>query len=129
MNSLHDYYINKYEVICSKIIIHAKHEGSKPYTNATATFSGVIGHHFEHALKGNIILSIEETENHYAFYKHSENELKRYRKYGLPVNTETAEEFVKDMEDKGLKIFEIYSSYGLSGWIFSKSCDIAITEK
>ena len=131
MNSLHDYYISKYEVFSSEkeIFFYVKYQDSEPYKNAVAKFSGVIGHHFEHSLSGNIILSLEETENHSDFYKHSESELKRYRKYGLPLNTESSDKFVENLRVENLKIFEVYSSYGLSGWVISKNCEVSITCK
>lgn len=130
MNSLHDYYIEKYEVLSSKkeIVFHAKFEDSKPYKNSVAKFVGVVGHHFEHTLSCNIILSLEETENHNIFYQNSENELKRYSKYGLPINTESSAKFIECLKTENLKIFEIYSSYGLSGWVMASDCIVSTTE-
>jgi hypothetical protein len=119
MESLHDYNIYKYEVYSSskEIILHTKeHHGKK---EAVVTFSGVTGHLLEHALEGNIILDFEEHGDLSVFYKRASSDLQRYQKYGLPLKTNTEQEFISSMQGANLKAYEISSSYGLTGWVLA----------
>ena len=93
-----------------------------------ARFEGVIGHHFEHSLEGNIIQSLETVEDISEFYSNSKTEIQRYTKYGLPLNTETKESSIAKLESKRLKVYEIYSSYGSSGWIIADDYNVEVNE-
>jgi len=120
MNSYHDYNIYKYEVDSSNQEIKMclrEHHGSH---EVQLVFSGVVGHLLEHALGGNIILEFCEDDVE-VFYESASNELKRYQKYGLPLDASTKERFVNDMSAKKLKCFSLSTSYGLSGWVLAVS--------
>lgn len=127
MNSLHDHEIYKYEVLSSerKIVLHSKFELNSKQELGTVVFEGVLGHHFEHALEGNIVLSLEETDKS-VFYNHNKTGLQRYQKYGLPLDTTSSSAFKNDMKSKALKVFQIFSSCGLAGWVLATTCSVSI---
>lgn len=126
MKSVHDYVIYKYEVLSNenRIVFHTTYKDFSKSDNATIEFEGVIGHFFEHSLAGNIIFDITASDDLATFYKDYEKDLLDYFKYGLPLEADTLNSFVKEMEKKRLKAFEISSSYGLSGWVIAKNCKV-----
>ena len=120
MNNYHDYNIYKYEVDSSnqKITMYIReHHGDH---EVKLVFTGVVGHLLEHALGGNIVLDFGENDVD-MFYEYASKELKRYQKYGLPLDASTKENFERDMSLKQLKCFELSTSYGLSGWVLAVS--------
>lgn len=130
MDTLHDFNIYAYEVQASerRIVLHARYD-FEPKQEAKAIFEGVVGHHFENALEGNIVLSLEEVSNDAAFYAQNERELRTYGSFGFPVNVDTVTEFVSDLKQKGLHLYELYSSYGMTGWVCATCCSATASNK
>ena len=58
---------------------------------------------------------------HFFSFLHKINDSIRY---GLPLSTKNVNEFIQDLNRKNLKIYEIYSSYGLSGWIIGTGFEL-----
>ncbi len=70
----------------------------------------------ENGKKSIFVCAESRIEDNYLFFNQCKNELQRYNKYGLPLNTESGKSINSELIKMQLKIFEITSSYGLSGW-------------
>jgi hypothetical protein len=105
------------------IVLHTEYLKEESPEYMDLIFKGVVGHFFENVLEGNIILEIEQNTPD-VFYKNNKALLQTYGLYGLPLSTKNVEEFIQDLNRKNLKIFEIYSSYGLSGWIIGTDFEL-----
>lgn len=121
MTSIHDNNVYAVNILCGdkKIILHTEFIEKEPFEYTDVIFSGVITHQFNNVWEGNILLDIEK-QNPTEFYNYFESDLKQKREYGLRIPTESADLFSSGVESNKLKIFEIFSSYGLSGWVICK---------
>ena len=116
MKSFHDFNIFEYHVSCKlkEITLMLKeHHGNK---SGTLVFRGVVGHHFENVLEGNIVLECSEL-NAVEFYNEFESQILSYQKCGLPVASKNQEEFIVESKNKSFRFVAISTSYGLSGWV------------
>ena len=129
MRPLHDFNIHRYEIRSTerKIVLHVE-LGLDPKNFGIAVFENVIGHHFQHTLDGNIILSLQPVQDTSTSYSDNKNELQRYQKFGLRINTETENSCIADLKTNNLKVFELCSSYGVSGWVIAGRCTVEIDE-
>lgn len=86
-------------------------------------FSEVEGYFFEHDLGGNILYAISE-ESLEMFLVQNANYFEQEKKWGWPLFwLGTIEKTLDRLSSKGVKCFEISSSYGLSGWILASEVE------
>ena len=92
--------------------------------NILLEFNHIFAYKIENELSGNIILDIEEVEIK-TILKEEEKYFIKNRQFGWP---EIKYSNINDLinKTKEYKAYNIYSSYGLSGWIIAK---IMIIEK
>jgi len=127
VRSVHDNNIFAYTVDCEnrRLTLHTvSHRGEAPaYTDIV--FEDVVAHKFENVLSGNIILCIDEVAAktivgcEAALFAES-------WKYGWPPIEYNGgpDVLISALQNQGILGFEISSSYGLSGWVLAKRCDV-----
>lgn len=141
MSLLHDNEIIKYDVNINKkrIILETiwSHDGSiTEFTDVY--FNSVEAHYFiDTNMHQNVLSDITEQSLELA-WKYNKQEFERGWKYGAilflksnPIEhpNEAKNEFINYLSEYDYHFFEINSSYGLSGWIISKSMDIYVNKK
>lgn len=125
--SLHDNNVYAYVVHCEgrRIVSHTEYRygGAEEFTDVT--FTGVVAHHFECVLPGNILFDITEVEP--AEIVNGSAELFARRKDdGWPaIEYREPQELALILKQQGIKGFEISSSYGLSGWVLAARMEVA----
>jgi len=101
------------------------------YTNANVTekadiiFTDYLAHNFDNVMKGSMIFDIYE----YCpdiLLKHDDKMLKESKNHGWPFGYESDDDFKSFIQTHGYKIFEVFSSIGLSGVIFAKQMTIVV---
>jgi hypothetical protein len=132
MRHWHDYHLTGYAVdgaerrIC--LDVYWPYETKTDVHRARLIFSGVEGYFFEHDLGGNILYSIEE-DSVASFVQRNAEWFQRERKWGWPLFwKDSVESTKKYIEERCGKVFDISTSYGLSGWILAQSIDEQIIE-
>ncbi len=86
-------------------------------------FSGVAAHHFTGTCRGNIVLDVE-TYPPEQFYGYFNKELIEHAIHGSDIKTGTMQEFIEEINEKGLKAFVLSPSYGMTGWIVACGMDV-----
>ncbi|QQO22456.1 hypothetical protein JJB98_22245 [Bradyrhizobium diazoefficiens] len=130
--SLHDYFLISYEVHCEarRITLRTRpdtrpHPGISPSLDRVVLFDGVEGYHFEGDAFGNIIFSLTEVPVEKLLLDHQTEINDSYRMSGAPGP------WAADLSSagamlgaKGIRGFELSSSYGLSGWLLAKQVEV-----
>ena len=93
--------------------------------NVTISFSGLGGHRFENVTYCNIVFSIEQICIDY-FVDQNEAILEEGLKQAFPAAIRSCEELTVYLKRKSLKVFEIKSSLGLSGFIFAEDISVDV---
>jgi hypothetical protein len=132
MRSWHDYHLTGYAV--AGLERRISFELSWPYETATEVrharlvFLGVEGYFFEHDLGGNILYSIEE-EPLDDFLRENAQRFERERKWGWPLFWKgDVESTASHLSGVGAKVYDVSTSYGLSGWILAQSVEEHVLE-
>ena len=126
--SLHDDFLISYEVHCEarRIVLRARRDTRPdpkpgPALDRIVSFEGVEGYRFWDDAFGNIIFSLAEVPIDKIFLNHRSEIEESHRMSGAPGP------WAGDLDSasavlgaKGVKGFELSSSYGLSGWILAK---------
>ena len=126
--SIHDNNIYAYAVYCGsrQIVLHTEFRdgGSEEYTDVT--FTGVVAHHFECVLSGNIMFGIEEVDVE-KIVRSSADLFAIQKNFGWPEGIEyrDADDLVSIIRQRGVRGYEIGSSYGLSGWVLAVRMDVS----
>lgn len=128
--SIHDNVIYGYTVDCERqrIILHTEfHEtGRAEYTDVI--FLGVLVHHFERVLMGNILFSIDEVEPD-QIIEGWQQVFMRQKQYCWPaIEYQALDELAATLRQRGLSGYEISSSYGMSGWVLAEEMEICARE-
>ncbi|MBR0711169.1 hypothetical protein [Bradyrhizobium liaoningense] len=130
--SLHDYFLISYEVHCEarRITLRARpdtrpHPASDPSLDRIVVFDGVEGYHFWDDAFGNIIFSLTEVPVEKLLLDRQTEIKESYRMSGAPgpwaADLASADAV---LSAKGIRGFELYSSYGLSGWLLAKQLEV-----
>jgi hypothetical protein len=124
--SVHDNFVYAYRVECEarRIVLHTRFRDSSPEEYTDVIFTGVVAHHFEHVLEGNILFDVTEIplrdiiETSAALFAAGKN-------YMWPdgIDYRDVEELIRILEGQGACGFEISSSYGMSGWVIAGAMD------
>ena len=124
--SVHDNNVYGYAVLCERrrIVLHTEYRdgGAEEYTNVV--FDGVVAHHFEDVLDGNILFSVEVVDPEQIVISWADLFVRR-KNYGWPkIEYDQPQELVAILRREGVKGFEIGSSYGLGGWVLAAKMDV-----
>jgi hypothetical protein len=126
MNSVHDNFVYAYIVECEdrRIVLytHFRDGSANEYTDVI--FTGVVAHHFECVLPGNILFDVDEipcrqiVEQWAALFAAQKN-------YGWPdaISYGGAEDLIRALEARAARGFQISSSYGLGGWVLATAME------
>lgn len=119
--SVHDNNVYAYVVQCERrrIVLHTEYRdgGAEEYTDVA--FSGVVAHHFETVLSGNILFDITEVEPGQIVRGWAEL-FARQKNYGWPaIKYDDPQALTSALVGMGVRGYEIGSSYGLTGWVLA----------
>jgi hypothetical protein len=118
--SVHDNNVYAYVVDCERrrIVLHTEYRdgGAEEYTDVT--FSGVVAHHFGDVMAANILFDITEVEPGDIVRRWAELFARR-KNYGWPdgIRYDDPQELMAALAGRGIRGYEIGSSYGLTGWV------------
>lgn len=129
--SLHDDFLISYKVHCAerRITLRAQRDtrphAPDPASDRIIVFEGVEGYHFEGDAFGNIIFSLTEISIDKILLDYRLEIAKSYRMSGAPgpwaADLDSASAVLRG---KGIRGFELSSSYGLCGWILAKEAAV-----
>ena len=118
MISIHDNIIYAYSVDCEnrRIVLHTRFPNGPATEYIDVIFTGVIAHHFEHALAHNILFDVTETGAS-EIVTVAPALFAAGQPYGWPDGIEycDAEELIRILERRGACGFQISGSYGMRG--------------
>jgi hypothetical protein len=108
-----------------RIILFAEFTDSLPWEFTDVTFAGVVAHHFECVLHGNILFDIEEVEPA-LIVKDWANLFASLKNYGWPADIPYAspDDLISILRERGVKAFQIGSSYGMTGWVLASTMEL-----
>lgn len=120
---IHDNVILSYEVNLQndQIVIHTLKEAESKAIDIV--FTDVFSHHFEHQLKGSIILALTEWDIP-SFINGNAEMLQKGKSYGWPTRYESIDELQKELMEGKYRYISLLSSYGMNGWILAKHVEI-----
>jgi hypothetical protein len=124
--SVHDNNVYAYAVLCEqrRIVLHTQYRDGSPEEYTDVVFEGVVAHHFEDVLEGNIRFGIDEVDPEHVVRGWADL-FGRRRNYGWPrVPYPDPQELVAVLRRDGVKGYEIGSSYGLCGWVLATTMDV-----
>ena len=126
--SLHDNFLVAYEVNCEMrwIRLRARPElASDSSLDCTIEFNGVEGYNFKNDAFDNIIFSLTEVSVDKILLDHSSEIEESNRMAGAPGGwADDLKAASAILGAKGVRGFELSSSYGLSGWVFAKGAAV-----
>jgi hypothetical protein len=126
--SVHDNNVYAYSVLCERrqIVLYTEYRdgGAEEYTDVL--FSGVVAHHFEDVMSGNILFGIEEVDVAQLVSEWSDL-FGRRKNYGWPdvIEYKDADDLISILRQRGIKGFDIGSSFGLGGWVLATKLDVS----
>jgi hypothetical protein len=127
MQSFHDYHLTGYSVDGQAKEVRLRLEwlsppdAENPRPPQILVFRGVQDYFLEHDMGINIVYGIEEVslEEH---VRSNADSFAESSKWGWPrFWLESADATTSQLRSKGMKCFELSSSYGLSGWVVAAS--------
>ncbi|NIK70539.1 MULTISPECIES: hypothetical protein [unclassified Paenibacillus] len=120
---IHDNVILSYTVDLQldRIVIHTRDEST--LKEVDIVLKDVCCHYFEHQVKGSIILAMT-VSNISSFIAGNIEILRNGKDHGWPTVYESIDELEKKLTEGGYKYFNLYSSYGMSGWIVAKDLEV-----
>jgi len=125
--SVHDNFVYAYDVHCEqrRIVLHTEFRDRPPAEQTDVIFSDVVAHHFESVLSNNILFGIEEVDPGNIVTAWAEL-FARQKNYGWPEGFEyrDPQELIILLSQRGLRGYEIGSSYGLGGWVLAAKMEI-----
>lgn len=132
MRSWHDYHLTAYAVdgVARRVTFDVSwpYEAETDVRRARLVFSGVEGYFFEHDLGENILYSIQE-ESLEEFLRENAEWFDAEKNWGWPLFWKGGVEGVRrHLSEAHAKLFDISTSYGLSGWILAQSVEEHVLE-
>lgn len=125
-NLIYGYLVNSDE---SKIILYTEYLDSSAEEYTDVVFSGVKAHYFDCVLFGrsNIILDISQ-QNPIQIYHQQETFFSGLKNYGWPFEYQSNYDLRQQLENDKIKGFIIWSSLGLSGWVWATDMEFLSRE-
>jgi hypothetical protein len=127
--AFHDWYLLGYSVECEsrRVVVHVDSYHDRPETqHVDVVFEGVVAHHFENVLSGNIIFDVKETSPRVVVESYAWL-FDRLANYGYPdigARWNGRDELISLLEARGSRGFEIDSSYGAWGFVLANSISL-----
>lgn len=126
--SVHDSTVYAYSVLCEqrRIILHTEYRHGEAEEYTDVIFLGVVAHHFESVLAGNILFGIEQVEVDRIVQEWA-GLFAAEKNYGWPDLIRYADpaELISVLRQRRILGWEVSSSLGLSGWVMAEKMDIA----
>ena len=125
--SIHDNFVYSFIIACEErlIVLHTEFRDSGAGEFTDVVFSGVVAHQFQDVLASNILFGIEAVEVDQVVRSWADLFADRKR-YAWPnqIKYRDPEHLVSLLHERGLKAFEISSSFGLSGFVFATAMEL-----
>ena len=125
--SVHDNYLTGYSVDSKSKTIRFQTEyqdGGEPFEYTDVVFSGVVDHMFINAVMPSIILNIEEADPSFVLNRDIAYIKEGSRVGGWPtLYNKNIDDLISQIRSNNLKVYQIYSSLGMDGWVICDSCD------
>jgi hypothetical protein len=123
--NVHDADVVGITIACEarRIILHTQWKHLDRIEYSDVVFDGVVGHHFESVLEGNILFDIDEVGLK-DFLIREWTHFEAQRAFGWPdvrAVWDSQEQLFDLLEARGIHAFEIAASYGLSGFVLAQS--------
>ncbi len=127
MAHIHDNEIISYEVDFSnkKLSIKTEIKRSEGDEENMIEFEGLFTYHFENQLPKSILLDIEERPN-IDFFTDNKRLLRDKKSFGWPCQYNSMEALYELFEKAQFHYYVITASFGLVGWVVSRSCECII---
>ncbi len=119
MSKIHDSKILNYQIDFEYSIIEMKVENEQE-KQVKILFEDFFAFHFENQLPGSILFDIVEGEVD-SFALENKELLDKEKDYLWPMDYEYVEDLINYIKENSYNYYKIYASYGLNGWILSKS--------
>ncbi|WP_404996826.1 hypothetical protein [Caldifermentibacillus hisashii] len=119
MRKIHDSKILNYQIDFEYSTIELKVENEQN-KQLKILFEGFFAFHFENQLLGSILFDIVEGEVD-SFVIENKEMLDKGKDYFWPMDYENIEDLINYIQKNSYHYYKIYASYGLNGWILSKS--------
>ena len=124
--SVHDNNVYAYGVDCAgrRIVLHTEYREAGEPEFTDVVFTGVLAHHFEDVMRGNILFDVNEIDVADVVARWAAVFSAR-KHYGWPEAIEYSEpqELPELLRQRNLKAYEIHSSYGLGGWVLAEAVE------
>ena len=89
----------------------------------TVAFDNYLAHDFEHVMAGSILFDIEEADVTTFFVKNRE-QFVAHKLHAWPIWYDDVEELKQYLQNNNYKCYVVFSSFGLSGYIFAETFEI-----
>ena len=124
MLSVHDNHLYKYEFDArtSRLVLRTRFLQSTPEEFTDVWFHEVWTHHIESVLGHDIIFDIEESEVSHELQSYGDL-FARLERHGWPP-LERGDSLPSVIERQGLRIWNLHSSYGVSGFVVAKRMEL-----
>jgi hypothetical protein len=123
--SVHDNRVYAYSVLGERgeITLHTMFDEKLPVEYTDVVFRGVLAHHFECSLQGNILFDVDEVELKTVLEENAAL-IERLKNYGWPpIEYTDLKDLERALRESGTHAYQIDSSYGLSGFVFALSME------
>ena len=127
MRSVHDNILNAYTVdgVAKRIILHTAYEEAEPFEYTDILFDGVMDHFFRDTVLPSIIFDVEPGDVAHTLTRDKDAIDEGHRRGGWPsFYAPTVAEMVDKIASAGCFLYTIVSSYGLDGWVVSRTMRI-----
>jgi hypothetical protein len=129
--SVHDNLLYGYEVACEgrRIVLHTEFRDGGVEEFTDVIFSGVVAHHFQDVLTGNILFGIDEMDVEQIVQSWGEL-FSEGTRHGWPdvIKYDNPADLVAMLRERGVKAFEISSSFGLRGFVLATAMELRARE-
>lgn len=122
MNKVHDSKILSYQINFETLKIEMTID-TETGQQAKIVFHDICIYYFKDQLPGSILLDlVEEDINQFAH--ENKKVLETGKDYYWPIDYNQEEELIHYLQNNDYRYYKIQSSYGLNGWVLSKSVSI-----
>jgi hypothetical protein len=123
--SVHDNDVYGYTVDCRqrRLTLYTEYFDGNKHELTDVIFAGVVAHHFENVLSGNVLFDVEEVATKVLISENAELLLESWRYGWPPVEYDGNLDLLEAaLQAASIRAFAIRSSHGLSGWVLAASC-------
>ena len=127
MRSVHDNILNAYTVDggAKRIVLHTAYEDATPFESTDIVFEGVMDHFFRDTVVPSIIFDVEPGDINHILTRDKNTIDEGHQRGGWPsFYAPTVAEMIEKIENAGCLLYSVASSFGLDGWVVSRSMRI-----